>query len=88
MPHSEKNGGDDSPVLGDFYYFTIFLENMYDVSRAFSWNKVAGIWRETENGVGGVMALKVTGVVTITEITQKTSGLPSQISLQEALAQL
>ena len=27
-------------------------------------------------GVGGVMALKVTGIVTITEITQKTSALP------------
>ena len=36
-------------------------------------------------GVSGVMALKVTGIVTITEITQKTSGPPSQISLQEAL---
>ena len=36
-------------------------------------------------GVGGVMTLKVTGIVTITEITQKTSGPPSQISLQEAL---
>ena len=36
-------------------------------------------------GVGGVMALKVTGTVTITEITQKISGPPSQISLQEAL---
>ena len=37
-------------------------------------------------GVGGVMALKVTGIVTITEIIQKTSGPPSQISLQEALS--
>ena len=27
-------------------------------------------------GVGGVMALKATGIVTITEITQKTSGPP------------
>ena len=37
-------------------------------------------------GVGGVMALKVTGIVTITEITQKTSAPPPrQISLQEAL---
>ena len=37
-------------------------------------------------GVGGVMALNVTGIVTITESTQKTSGPPSQIFLQEALA--
>ena len=36
-------------------------------------------------GLGAVMALKVTGIVTITEITQKTSGPTSQISLQEAL---
>ena len=27
-------------------------------------------------GVGGVMTLKATGIVTITEITQKTSGPP------------
>ena len=36
-------------------------------------------------GVDGVMALKVTGIVTSNEIAQKTSGPPSQISLQEAL---
>ena len=35
-------------------------------------------------GVGGVMALKVTGIVAITEIAQKTSA-PSQISLEAAL---
>ena len=56
--------------------------------------KQAGIfhkikWPKSEEkpkmGVGGVMALKVTGILTIIEITQKTSGPPSQISLQEAL---